>query len=209
MYEKLYSRFVYGIFHSFHGFVLNPTQAASPVYRGRAWSSVGQRNGHRTGNGGGADKNRLFLEFWSSSSLSLRQVESSSGDERWNRRVESDASVAPSPTTVAASEEAPLLEGHGIQVAPGTARSRSQRSQRSPHRLPSLSQPPGSKSLRLRATKLPEAQSLPSEAKRKADGSPETDSDGRLCVICQARRGMQRLATPVLRCQSGFSKSRG
>ena len=114
-----------------------------------------------TGNGGGADKNRLFLEFWSSSSLSLRQVESSSGDERWNRRVESDASVAPSPTTVAASEEAPLLEGHGIQVAPGTARSRSQRSQRSPHRLPSLSQPPGSKSLRLRATKLPEAQSLP------------------------------------------------
>ncbi|CAE7458960.1 Tex9 [Symbiodinium sp. CCMP2456] len=54
------------------------------------------------------------------------EVESSSGDERWNRRVESDASVPPSPTTVVASEE----------------------------------------------------------AKRKADGSPETDSD-RVCVICQ------------------------
>ena len=39
---------------------------------------------------------------------SNRQVESSS-DERWNRRVESDASVAPWPTTVIASEEAPLL----------------------------------------------------------------------------------------------------
>ncbi|CAE7365408.1 TEX9, partial [Symbiodinium necroappetens] len=64
------------------------------------------------------------------------EVESSS-DERWNRRVESDASVAPSPTTVIASEE----------------------------------------------------------AKRKADGSPETDSD-RVCVICQGLLGSGACSEP-------------
>ncbi|CAE7863132.1 TEX9 [Symbiodinium microadriaticum] len=64
------------------------------------------------------------------------EVESSS-DERWNRRVESDASVAPWPTTVIASEE----------------------------------------------------------AKRKADGSPETDSD-RVCVICQGLLGSGARSEP-------------
>lgn len=74
------------------------------------------------------------------------EVESSS-DERWNRRVESDASVAPSPTTVIASEEEPEPAEPAEPAEPSP---------------PPISQP----------------------AKRKADGSPETDSD-RVCVICQ------------------------
>ncbi|CAE7853220.1 Tex9 [Symbiodinium sp. KB8] len=85
------------------------------------------------------------------------EVESSS-DERWNRRVESDASVAPWPTTVIASEEEPEPAEPAEPAEPSP---------------PPISQP----------------------AKRKADGSPETDSD-RVCVICQGLLGSGARSEP-------------